>query len=153
MHTVIYIQWNLVISHCHFLIYFYFVLLPMLINISCINKCNIIKVFHIQSILTRDTIGFADVIQSFKFSFLTHYTDFIKGVMASQSTSLIIVYSTIYSGTLLAFVRGIHRWLVNSPHKGPVMQKMFPFDVCFIMMYVIQAWPSLCLMVVVPVQC
>ena len=27
-----------------------------------------------------------------------------------------------------AFVRGIHRWLVNSPHKGPVMRKMFPFD-------------------------
>ena len=23
---------------------------------------------------------------------------------------------------------GIHRWLVNSPHKGPVTRKMFPFD-------------------------
>ena len=23
---------------------------------------------------------------------------------------------------------GIHRWPVNSPHKGTVMQKMFPFD-------------------------
>ena len=23
---------------------------------------------------------------------------------------------------------GIHRWPVNSPHKGPVMRKMFPFD-------------------------
>ena len=48
-----------------------------------------------------------------------------------------IVYSTVYSGTdqrkdqssvSLAFVRGIHWWPVNSPHKGPVMQKMFPFD-------------------------
>ena len=28
----------------------------------------------------------------------------------------------------LAFVRGIHRWLVNSPHTWPVMRKMFPFD-------------------------
>ena len=28
----------------------------------------------------------------------------------------------------LAFVRGIHRGLVNSPHKWPVMWKMFPFD-------------------------
>ena len=27
-----------------------------------------------------------------------------------------------------AFVRGIHRWPVNSPHKGPVARKMFPFD-------------------------
>ena len=26
------------------------------------------------------------------------------------------------------FVRGIHRWPVNSPHKRPVTQKMFPFD-------------------------
>ena len=28
----------------------------------------------------------------------------------------------------LAFVRGIHRWPVNSPHKWPVTRKMFPFD-------------------------
>ena len=25
-------------------------------------------------------------------------------------------------------VRGIHRWPVNSPHKGPVTRKMFSFD-------------------------
>ena len=58
-------------------------------------------------------------------------------VMASQITSLRIVYFTIYSGTdqrkhqssaLLAFVRGIPLWLVNAPHKGPVTRKMFPFD-------------------------
>ena len=57
--------------------------------------------------------------------------------MASQITSLMIVYSTVYSGTdqrshqssaPLAFVRGIHRWPVNSPYKGPVTRKMFPFD-------------------------
>ena len=28
----------------------------------------------------------------------------------------------------LAFVRGIHRWPVDSPHKGPVTRKMFSFD-------------------------
>ena len=28
----------------------------------------------------------------------------------------------------LYFVRGIHRWPVNSPHKRPVRRKMFPFD-------------------------
>ena len=27
-----------------------------------------------------------------------------------------------------AFVRGIHRWPVNSPHKGPVTRKMLSFD-------------------------
>ena len=31
------------------------------------------------------------------------------------------------SSASLAFVRGIHRWPVNSPHKGPVTRKMFPF--------------------------
>ena len=57
--------------------------------------------------------------------------------MASQITSLTIVYSAVYSGAdqrkhqssaSLAFVWGIHRSPVNSPHKWPVMRKMFPFD-------------------------
>ena len=48
-----------------------------------------------------------------------------------------IVYSTVYSckdqrkhesSASLAFVRGIHRWPVNSPHKWPVTGKLFPFD-------------------------
>ena len=57
--------------------------------------------------------------------------------MASQITSLTIVYSTVYSGVdqrkhqssvSLAFVRWIHRGPVNSPHKWPVTRKIFPFD-------------------------
>ena len=32
------------------------------------------------------------------------------------------------SSTSLPFVRGIHRGLINSPHKWPVTRKMFPFD-------------------------
>ena len=35
---------------------------------------------------------------------------------------------THQSSESLAFVRGIHRWPVTSPHKGPVTRKMFPFD-------------------------
>ena len=31
------------------------------------------------------------------------------------------------SSASLAFVRGIHRWPVNSPHTWPVARKMFPF--------------------------
>ena len=59
------------------------------------------------------------------------------GMMASQITSLTIVYSTVYSGAdqrkhqrsaSLALVRGFHRWPGNSPYKGPVTRKMFPFD-------------------------
>ena len=29
---------------------------------------------------------------------------------------------------ITGLVRGINRWPVNSPHKGPVTRKMFPFD-------------------------
>ena len=66
-----------------------------------------------------------------------HYSDSIMSVMASQITSLTVVYSIVYSGTdqrkhessaSLDFVRGIHRWPVNSPHKGTVTRKMLPFD-------------------------
>ena len=66
-----------------------------------------------------------------------HYGDVIMGAIASQITSLTIVYSIVYSdadqrkyqsSASLAFVRGIHRWPVNSPHKWPVTRKMFPFD-------------------------
>ena len=32
------------------------------------------------------------------------------------------------SSALLAFVRGIYRWPVKSPHKWPVTRKMLPFD-------------------------
>ena len=57
--------------------------------------------------------------------------------IASQITSLTIVYPIVYSdadqrkrqsSASLAFVRGIHRGPVNSPHKWPVTRKMFPFD-------------------------
>ena len=66
-----------------------------------------------------------------------NYSDIKMGAMASQITSLTIVYSTVYSGAdqrkhqssaSLAFGWGIHRWQVNSPHEGPVPRKMFPFD-------------------------
>ena len=58
------------------------------------------------------------------------------GEMVSLITGVSVVYSTVYSGAdqmkhhqssaLLAFVRGIHQWPVNSPHKVPVTRKMFP---------------------------
>ena len=66
-----------------------------------------------------------------------HYSDVIMGVRAFQITSLMIVYSTVYSdadqrkhqsSAFLVFVRRIHRWPVNSPHKRPVTRKMVPFN-------------------------
>ena len=59
-----------------------------------------------------------------------HYGDVIISTMASQITSVSIIYSTVcsnadhrkhQSSASLAFVRGIHRW------PGPVTRKMFPF--------------------------
>ena len=65
------------------------------------------------------------------------------GVMASQITSLMIVYSTVYSvAQIKVNIKAPRHWLlcgeftgdrihrgpVNSPHKWPVTRKMFPFD-------------------------
>ena len=61
-----------------------------------------------------------------------HYNDVIMGTIASQITSLTMVFSTAYSDAdqrkpqsfaSLAFLRGVPRGLVNSAHKWPVTQK------------------------------
>ena len=73
-----------------------------------------------------------------------------NGAMASQITSLAIVYSIVYSRRRSkktsklrvngfcegnSLVTGEFPAQVNSPHKGPVTRKMFPFD------DVIMTWP------------
>ena len=82
--------------------------------------------YHVRSCNIRDKIWSA-----------YHYDDVIMGAIASQITGLTSVYSTVYSdaderkhhsSASLAFVWGIHWWPVNSPHKGPVTRKIFPFD-------------------------
>ena len=91
----------------------------ILYNVYC---CWIKPIFSVTVLLTLEA--------------LKHYNDVIMSAMASQITGVSTVYSTICSGadqrkyrssTSLAFVMGIHRWSVNSPHKGPVTRKMFPF--------------------------
>ena len=63
-----------------------------------------------------------------------HYSDLIMSTMASQRTAVWIVCSAFWLGTdqrehqsfeSLAFVRGIHCWPVDSPHKGPITRKLF----------------------------
>ena len=65
-----------------------------------------------------------------------HYSDIIMSTMASQITAISIVSSDVFSGAdqrkhqcslSLVFVMGIQHKQVDSPHNGPVMQKMFPF--------------------------
>ena len=66
-----------------------------------------------------------------------HYSDIIMSAMASQiqfqHCSLNHLFrhrsnKTSQSSVSLAFVREIHRWPMNSPHKLPVTRKMFKFD-------------------------
>ena len=88
-----------------------------------------------------------------------HYCGVIMGAMASRITSLTIVFSTVHSGAdqrkhrssaPLTFKRGIHRWLVNSPHKWPVTRKMFPFDDVIMICWldVIEMWTETQIVVV-----
>ena len=49
---------------------------------------------------------------------VSNHQPFIKGVVQRKQQN----------SASLAFMRGIHRWSVNSPYKGPVSRKMFPFD-------------------------
>ena len=75
-----------------------------------------------------------------------HYNDVIMGPMASQITSITIVYSTVYLGAdkkthqssvQPAFVSGIDRRPVNSPHKRSVTRKTFPFDDVIMVLFLI----------------
>ena len=79
-----------------------------------------------------------------------HYSDLIMSAIGSEITGVLIICLIVCPGTdqrkqqssaLLAFVRGIHRWPVNSPHKGPVMREIFPFDdvimIIFIMVFTV----------------
>ena len=72
----------------------------------------------------------------------SHYTDFMMSTMASQITGVWIVYSTVCADQKktskpapLTFVKGMYQWPVNSPHKGPITQKMLPLyhDVIMLM--------------------
>ena len=94
------------------------------------------KSIHLTQPMSWRLMSWSISIRSFAIV-VQNYHDVIMGAMASQITSLTIVYSTVYSSadrrkykssTSLAIVRGLHRWPVNSPHKGPATRKMFPFD-------------------------
>ena len=50
-----------------------------------------------------------------------------SGLFAQPFVQAYIKENIKFSASL-AFVRGIHGWPVDYPHKGPVTQKIFPFD-------------------------
>ena len=64
--------------------------------------------------------------------------------LASQITDISAVCSGAdqrkhQSSASFAFVRGIHGWPVNSPHKGSVTRQIFPFDNVIVNTVIIQA--------------
>ena len=56
----------------------------------------------------------------------SHYNDVIMGTMASQIISLVIVYSTVYSGTYQRIIEAQRHWPLCGEITGD--RKMFPFD-------------------------
>ena len=116
---------HVVLLSCASLEFFLIILLPLQCKYILIQTC-------VPSIICRLEIMTVNHLDA-----STHYGDVIMGTIASQITSPTIVYSTVYlyadqrnhqGSASLAFVRGIHRGPVNSPHKWPVTRKMFPFD-------------------------
>ena len=82
-------------------------------------------------LVSRDTTRQNGASTSRNFSSGCHCNDGIMSLMVSQITSLTIVYSTIFQGTderKHQSSASLAHSLVNSPHKGPVTRKMFPFD-------------------------
>ena len=111
----------------------------------CLCGCAFVCSLSIQSCTYRRLINHqisADsstkwVVTVDDYILLFHYIDFIMSALPSQITCVSIVCSAVclgadqinhQSSASLAFVRGIHRRPVDSPHKGPVARKRFPFD-------------------------
>ena len=78
-----------------------------------------------------------------------HYNDTIMGAIASQIIQphdclLNCLFRRITKKTsnlrVTCFARGINRWPLNSPHKGSVTRKMFPFDDVIMRGQVVLLW-------------
>ena len=100
--------------------------------------CNILEILKMDKMF----VSMLDIMGLLKIAYVTylvqHYKDVIMGPMASQITSLTIVYSSVYSGAdqKKKNIEAPHHWPLcgeftghrYSPHKGSVPRKMFPFD-------------------------
>ena len=93
--------------------------------------------FFVRKVLTASCQHNLKINGMFDCLDMRHYSADIISAMASQITGVPIACSTVCSGedkrkcqssASVTFVRGIHWWPVDSPHKGPVRRKMFPFD-------------------------
>ena len=104
---------------------------PHFLEPKCTTLMPFYKVYIVRSILIPDV----DNLGSCYCVLL--YSDVIMRAIVSQIPGVSTVYSIVCSGAdqrkhqssaSLTFVTGFHWSPVNSPHKGPVTQKMYPFD-------------------------
>ena len=95
------------------------------------RRCTLANKSHIPLILLMATTVSVNVIYKVRYVSLQWRHDELDGVTNyhDRFTQLFIhalIKEKHQSSASLAVVRGIHRWPVNSPHKGPVTRKMFP---------------------------
>ena len=129
-------MFNLILFFSIFIRYLFVILLrPNIVKQSVSITCNRTDILFTLIALKLKAECITDIFVKQMLS--NHYSDVIVSTMTPQITSLTVVYSIVYSDAdqrkhqspvSLAFVRGIHRSPMNSPHKGPVTRKMFPFD-------------------------
>ena len=133
---------------CFFVIYFSFVKWCIERHTSCYNLQLLccLSCHDYEIAVARATIATALEMHElyyflWQFSLLghtwSHNNDVTMSAMASQIAGVSIVCSSVCSGVdqrkhqssaSVDFVRGIHRWPLNSPHTRPVTRKMLPFD-------------------------
>ena len=139
--------WDICLMHCHIIIINYFTALSS----QFVGKCQPFNPWKLWLLLKKQKYNSICVQLDLKqklskwamklisdvLLIMWHYDDVIISAIASQITGITIVYSTVYPGAdqskhqssaSLAFVWGIHRGPVNSPHKWPVTRKMFLYD-------------------------
>ena len=80
---------------------------------------------------------------------LEHYSDVTISAISFEIIGVSSVCSTVclgedqrkhQSSVSLAFVRVVHRWLVDYPQKGPVMRKTFPVDDVIMKEWIKNTW-------------
>ena len=115
----------------------YFSLHILLIRFLIVSRTNTSLCWHVlyfPQIMQPRIVVLCCVLVTVRHIFQDHYSDVVINEMESQITNVSFVCVTVCSGAgqrknqscvPLAFVKGIHRWPVDSPHKGPVTWYFF----------------------------
>ena len=74
------------------------------------------------------SLGYNVVFEYFTTNEAGRRVKYVKQMLATYALYCFIKVLFHQSSASLAFVWGIHRWPLHSPHKWPVTRKMLPFD-------------------------